>query len=248
MPKKVQTTVQVSEQVKSLNRARLFATPWAVAYHAPPSMGFSRQECWSGLPFPSPGILPTQESNPGLLHRRKTLYRLSHQGSQNYCTVALNSHDSKVVLKILQARLQQHMSRENSDVQVGFRKSRGNRDRIANIFWIIEKAREFQKNTYLESRLWGDVSNLRYADDTTLMAESEQKLKSLLMKAKESEKADLKLNIQKTKIVAFGPITSWQRKEEKVESVIDFIFLGFKITSVTAAMKLKDACSLEENL
>ena len=64
------------------------------------------------------------------------------------------------------------------------------------------------------------------------MAESEQELKSLLMKVKEeSEKADLKLNNQKTKIVAFGPITSWQREEEKVESVTDFIFLGFKITA-----------------
>ena len=89
-----------------------------------------------------------------------------------------------------------------------------------------------------------NVSNLRYADDTTLMTESEQKLKSLLMKTKgENEKADLKLNIPKTKIVVFSPITSWQRKEEKVESVTDFIFLGFKITAVTAAMKLKDACS-----
>ena len=80
--------------------------------------------------------------------------------------------------------------------------------------------------------MWRNVSNLRYADDTTLMAESEQELKSLLMKVKEeSEKADLKLNNQKTKIVAFGPITSWQREEEKVESVTDFIFLGFKITA-----------------
>ena len=94
-----------------------------------------------------------------------------------------------------------------------------------------------------------NVSNLRYADDTTLMTESEQKLKSLLMKTKgENEKADLKLNIPKTKIVVFSPITSWQRKEEKVESVTDFIFLGFKITAVTAAMKLKDSCSLEGKL
>ena len=86
------------------------------------------------MPFPSPGIFQTQEPNPGLLHCRQTLYCLSHQGSQNYCTVALNSQDSKAVLKILQARLQQHMNREDSDAQVGFRKSRGNRDRIANIF------------------------------------------------------------------------------------------------------------------
>ena len=171
---------------------QLFASLWTVARQALLSMGFPRQESWCGLPSPppadriSPSLLKFIELV--MLSNQKTLYRLSHQGSQNYCTVALNSHDSKVVLKILQARLQQHMSRENSDVQVGFRKSRGNRDRIANIFWIIEKAREFQKNTYLESRLWGDVSNLRYADDTTLMAESEQKLKSLLMKAKEVKK------------------------------------------------------------
>ena len=80
--------------------------------------------------------------------------------------------------------------------------------------------------------MWRNINNLRYADDTTLMAESEQELKSLSMKVKEeSEKAELKLNNQKTKIVAFGPITSWQREEEKVESVTDFIFLGFKITA-----------------
>ena len=80
--------------------------------------------------------------------------------------------------------------------------------------------------------MWRNINNLRYADDTTLMAESEQELKSLSMKVKEeSEKAELKLNNQKTKIVAFGPITLWQREEEKVESVTDFIFLGFKITA-----------------
>ena len=67
--------------MKSLSCVRLFATPWTVVYQALPSMGFSRQECWSGLPFPSPGDLPTQELNPGLLHCRQTLYRLSHQGS-----------------------------------------------------------------------------------------------------------------------------------------------------------------------
>ena len=76
-----------------------------------------------------------------------------------------------------------------------------------------------------------NVSNLRYADDTTLMAESEQKLKSLLMKAKEkSEKAGLKLNIQKTKIIASSPITSWWTDGGKVETVTDFIFLGSEIS------------------
>ena len=87
------------------------------------------------------------------------------------------------------------------------------------------------------------------ADDTTLMAESEEELKSLLMKVKEdSEKAGLKLNIQKTKIVASGPITSWQRDGETTETVIDFIWAPKSLQMVIAAMKLKDACSLQEKL
>ena len=76
-----------------------------------------------------------------------------------------------------------------------------------------------------------NINNLRYADDTTLMAESEQELKSLLMKVKESEKVGLKLNIRKTKIMASGSITSWQIDGETVETVADFIFLGSKITA-----------------
>ena len=77
-----------------------------------------------------------------------------------------------------------------------------------------------------------NINNLRYADDTTLMAESEEKLKSLLMKVKEEkEKVGLKFNIQKTKLIASGPITSWQRDGETVETVADFIFLGSKITA-----------------
>ena len=91
-----------------------------------------------------------------------------------------------------------------------------------------------------------NINNLRYADDTTLMAESEEELKSLLVKMKEErEKVGLKLNIQKTKIMATGPNTSWQIDWETMETVRDFIFLHFKITE---AMKLKDACSLEEKL
>ena len=82
----------------------------------------------------------------------------------------------------------------------------------------------------LESRLPEEINNLRYVDDTTLMSESEEELKSLLMKVKEeSEKAGLKLNIQKTKIMTSGPITSWQIDGETVETVADFIFLGSKI-------------------
>ena len=111
-----------------------------------------------------------------------------------------------------------------------------------------------------------NINNLRYADDTILMAESEEELKSFLMKKKEeTEKVGFKLNIQKMKIMAFGPITSWQIDGEKMETVTDFILGGFKITvekqwetlfswvpkslwTVTAAMKLKDACYLEKKL
>ena len=88
-----------------------------------------------------------------------------------------------------------------------------------------------------------NINNLRYADNGSLMAGSKEELNSLLMKMKEeSEKAGLKLSIQKMKIVASSPIISWQIEGEKVETETDFIFLGSKIT---AAMKLKDACSLE---
>ena len=95
-----------------------------------------------------------------------------------------------------------------------------------------------------------NINNLRYADDTTLMAESEEELKSLLMEVKEeSEKVGLKLNIQKTKIMASGPITSWEIDGETMETVTDFILGAPKsLQMVTAVMKLKDACSLEEKL
>ena len=94
-----------------------------------------------------------------------------------------------------------------------------------------------------------NINNLRYADDTTLMAESKEELKSLLMKVKEeSEKAGLKLNIQKTKIMASSPITSWQIDGETMETVTDFIWAPKSLQMVTTAMKWKDACSLEEKL
>ena len=219
----------------------------------------------------------------------------------------------KVMLNILLARLQRYVNRELPDVQAGFRKGRGTRDQIANIRWIIEKARQFQRNIYFcfvdyakafdcvnHNKLWKilkemgtpdhlygaqeatvrtghgttnwfqigkgvrqgcilspcffnlhaeyimrnaglkevqagiktarrNINDLRYADDTTLMAESEEELKSLLMKVKEeSEKVGLKLNIRKTKIMASGPITSW---EIDGEIVADFIFWGSKITA-----------------
>ena len=112
------------------------------------------------------------------------------------------------------------------------------------------------RNTGLEEAQAGikmakrNINNLRYADDTTLMAESEEELKSLLMKVKEeSEKVGLKLNIQKTKMMASGPVTSWQIDGETVETVSGFIFWAPKsLQMVTAAMKLKDAYSLEEKL
>ena len=96
-----------------------------------------------------------------------------------------------------------------------------------------------------------NINNLRYADDTTLMAESEEELKSFLMKVKEeSEKAGLKLNIQKMKIMASSPITSWEIDGETMETVTDFIFLGApkSLKTVISGMKLKDAFSLEEKL
>ena len=95
-----------------------------------------------------------------------------------------------------------------------------------------------------------NINNLRYADDTTLMAEREEELKSLLMKVKEeSKKVDLKLHILKTKMMTSGPITSWQIDREIMEIVTDFILGAPKsLQVVTAAMKLKGACSLEEKL
>ena len=112
------------------------------------------------------------------------------------------------------------------------------------------------RNTGLEEAQAGiktagrNINNLRYADDTTLMAENKEELKSLLMKVKEvSEKVGLKLNIQKTKIMASGPIPSWQIDGEILETVADFIFGAPKsLQMVIAAMKLKDAYSLEEKL
>ena len=93
-----------------------------------------------------------------------------------------------------------------------------------------------------------NINNLKYADDTTFMAESEEEIKSFWMNMKEeNEKAGLKLNIQKTKIMAPGPITSWKIDGETIETVTTLIFLGFQklLQMVTAAIKLKDTCSLE---
>ena len=111
--------------------------------------------------------------------------------------------------------------------------------------YIMRKAglEEAQAGIKISGR---NINNFRYADDTTLMAENKEELKSLLIKVKEEcENVGLKLNIQKTKIMASSPITSWQIDGETIKTVADFIFLGSKIT---VAMKLEDACSLEEKL
>ena len=106
------------------------------------------------------------------------------------------------------------------------------------------------KKHNLELRLLRNINNLRYADDTTLMAESEEEIKSLLLKVKEeSEKVGLKLKIQQTKIMASGSITSWEIEEERLETVADFILGGSKISADgDCSQKLKDAYSLEEKL
>ena len=116
-------------------------------------------------------------------------------------------------------------------------------------------AEYIMRNAGLEEKQAGikiarrNINTLRYADDTTLMAESEEEVKSLLMKVKEeSEKVGLKLNIQKMKIMASGPITPWEIDRETVETGSDFIFLPKSLRMVTAAMKLKDAYSLEGKL
>ena len=113
--------------------------------------------------------------------------------------------------------------------------------------YIMRNTHEAQAGIKIATR---NINNLRYADDTILMTESEEELKSLLMKVKEeSEKVVLKLSIQKTKIMACSPITSWEIDGETVETVSDFIFLAPKsLQMVTAAMKLKDIYSLEGKL
>ena len=118
-----------------------------------------------------------------------------------------------------------------------------------NICRVHHEKRWAGGSTSWNQDCWENISNLRYTDDTTLMGESEEELKSLLMKVKEeSEKVGLKLNIQKTKIMASRPITSWQIDGETMETVRDYFGGLQKLQMVTAAMKLKDTCSLEEKL
>ena len=112
---------------------------------------------------------------------------------------------------------------------------------------------------WINARLWilaqarikmagRNINNLRYVDETTLMAKSKEELKGLLMKVKEREKAGLKPDIQKTKFTASSPITSWQTDGETMETVTEFLWAPESLQMVTAAMKLKDTCSLEEKL
>ena len=127
---------------------------------------------------------------------------------------------------------------------------------VVHIFDVWQETTKFCKAIILQLKInflkitGRNINNVRYADDTTLMAEREEKLKSLLMKVKEdNSKAGLKLNIQKTKIMASSSITSWQIDGETMEIVTGFIFsYPQSMWMVTAAMKLKDACSLEEKL
>ena len=112
--------------------------------------------------------------------------------------------------------------------------------------WEMPGLDEAQAGIKIDGRI---INNLRYTDDTTLMAESEEELKSLMMKVKEdSEKADLKLNIQKTKIMASGPITSWQIGKQWKQWQTLFSWAPKSLQTVITVMKLKDTCSLEENL
>ena len=181
------------------------------------------------------------------------------------------------MLNILQDRLQQYMNHEIPDIQIGFRKGRGTTDQMANIHWIVKKARVYQKNIYIcitdyikafdcvgHSKLWKILQDMGIADHLTCLLRNlcagqeatvrtgcgTTELKSILMKVKEeSEKVALKLNIQKTKIMAFGHITSCQVDGKTMETVRGFILGGSKtLQMMTAVMKLKVACSLEEKL
>ena len=131
--------------------------PMDCSHQAPPSMGFSRQEYWSGVPLPSPlhsigqHIWKTQHWPQDW--KRSVFIPIPKKGNakecSNYHTISLISYTSKVMLQILQARLQQYVNRDIPDVQAGFRKGRGTRDQIANIRWIIKKARVPEKHLFL---------------------------------------------------------------------------------------------------
>ena len=171
-------------KVKSLSRVQLLATPWTAAYQAPPSMGFSRQEYWSGVPLPSP-----QEATVRTGHGTMDWFKIG-KGVYQGCILSpclFNLHAEYIMRN---AKL--------DESQAGIKTAGRN------------------------------INNLRHADDITLMAESEEELKSLSMKVKEeSEKVGLKFNIQKTKIMASGPITSWRIDGETMETE-RLYFLGLQ--------------------
>ena len=187
-----------------------------------------------GCHFLLQGIILTQGSNPSLSHCRQTLYRLSHQGSQG---MGISDHLT-CLLRNLYAD-QEATVRTGHETTDWFQIGKGVcQGCILSPCLFNFYAEYIMRNAGLEETQAGikiagrNINNLRYADDTTLMAESEEELKSLLMKVEEeSEKVGLKLNIQKTKIMTSGPITSWEINGETVETVSDFIFWGSKITA-----------------
>ena len=198
-------------------------------------MGFSRQEYWSGLPFPSPGDL----SDPGI----EPTHLMSPALTGGFFITA--SPVCQLFVRI------GHGTMDWFQIGKGVCQGCMLSPCLFNLYaeYIMQNARldEAQAGIKIARR---NTITLGYADDTTRIAESEEELKSLLMNVKEeSEKAGLKLNIQKTKIMASGPITSWQIDGETVEAVRDFISWAPKsLQMVTAAMKLKDAYSLEGKL
>ena len=200
-------------------------TPWMVARQAPLFMGFPRQEYWNRLPFPSPGDLPNSGIEPQVFHIQ---------------AASLASE--------LPGKLTNQKATDNSNlVNVWTYKKCFSAD--LNVFSQQTYSAWNQDRNQAGIKIAGrNINNLRYADDTTLMAESEKELKSLLIKVKqENEKAGLKLNIQKTKIRASGPITSWQRDGKQWKQWQTLFSWALKsLQMVTAAMKLKDACSLKE--
>ena len=151
-------------------------------------------------------------------------------------------------MQVRKQQLELDMDQQTFQIGKGVRQ-----DSILSLCLLNLYAEYIMRNARLDEAQAGikiageNINNLRYADDTTLMAESEQELKSLFMKVKEeSRRVSLKLNIQKTKITAAGPITSWEIDGETVETVSDFSFWAPKsLLMVTAAMKLKDAYALE---
>ena len=195
-------------------------------------MGFSRQEYWSGVPLPS----PIKTSASPLLTMPKPLIVwittnwkiLKEMGIPDHLTCLLRNLYAGQEATVRT----EHEATGSFQIRKGVRQGCILSSCLFNLRaeCIMRKARldEAQAGIKTAGR---NISNLKYADDTTLTAESKE-LKSLMMKVKEeSEKVDLKLNIQKTKIMASGPITSWQIDGETVETVRDFVFLGSKITA-----------------